>query len=84
MDSAWKKMKESVSNWAMLSDTEKKAQYDTFLSYADQKCLYLMLTELERIGYDPPRTMEVLQSYLPQKIKLWQNRKRRFHDGWKP
>lgn len=50
LDSAWKKMKESVSNWAMLSDTEKKAQYDTFLSYADQKCLYLMLTELERIG----------------------------------
>lgn len=50
MDSAWKKMKESVSDWMTLSDAEKNAQYDTFLAYADQKCLRLMLTELERIG----------------------------------
>lgn len=50
MDSAWKKMKESVSDWMTLSDAEKNAQYETFLAYADQKCLHLMLTELERIG----------------------------------
>ena len=50
LDSAWKKMKESVSDWMTLSDAEKNAQYETFLAYADQKCLHLMLTELERIG----------------------------------
>lgn len=50
LDSAWKKMKESVSDWMTLSDAEKNAQYETFLVYADQKCLHLMLTELERIG----------------------------------
>lgn len=43
-------MKESVSDWAVLSDTEKESQYETFLAYADQKCLGLMLTTLEQIG----------------------------------
>lgn len=50
LDSVWEKMKESVSDWAVLSDTEKESQYETFLAYADQKCLGLMLTTLEQIG----------------------------------
>ena len=50
LDSAWKKMKESVSDWMTLSDAEKNAQYETFFAYANPKCLHLMLTELERIG----------------------------------
>lgn len=50
LDSAWEKMKASVSEWATLSDAERKAQYETFLAYADQKCLRLMSVTLEQIG----------------------------------
>lgn len=50
LDSVWDKMKESVSVWASLSNVEKETQYETFLAYADQKSLRLMLTTLERVG----------------------------------
>lgn len=50
LDTAWEKMKESVSDWATLSDAEREAQYETFLAYADQKCIRLMSVTLEQIG----------------------------------
>ena len=48
LDITWEKMKESVSDWATLSNVEKETQYETFLAYTDLKSLRLMLTTLER------------------------------------
>lgn len=50
LDITWEKMKESVSDWATLSNVEKETQYETFLAYTDLKSLRLMLTTLERVG----------------------------------
>lgn len=50
LDSAWEKMKESISDWAAFLDAEKEEWYENFLAYADQKCLQLILATLEQIG----------------------------------
>ncbi|WP_367183493.1 amino acid adenylation domain-containing protein, partial [Sporosarcina sp.] len=50
LDPAWKKMKESVSDWATLADAKQEQRYEKFLAYADRKCLQLMLATLEQIG----------------------------------
>ncbi len=50
LNSAWEKMKKSVSDWATFSDAEKDEQYKKFLAYADKRCLKLILATLEQIG----------------------------------